>query len=222
MTIRVLLVDDQELVRDGIAAVLGAEPDIVVVGEAANGAEAVELAVDLQPDVIVMDIRMPVLDGIRATEAILASRPEAESTVRVLMLTTFDLDDYVYEALSVGASGFLLKQSAAADFVRGVRTVAAGESMLAPTVTTRLISEFARRRRGRPNNAAVSSLTPRELDVLDALAKGLSNREIATDLVLAEETVKTHVGRILAKLDLRDRTQAVVFYYENELSHRLE
>jgi len=222
VTIRVLLADDQELVRDGIAAVLGAEPDIVVVGEAANGAEAVDLAVSLRPDVVVMDIRMPVLDGIRATEQILASQGEATNSIRVLMLTTFDLDDYVYEALSVGASGFLLKQSTAADFVRGVRTVAAGESMLAPTVTTRLISEFARRRRGRPNTAAVSALTPRELDVLDALATGLSNREIASDLVLAEETVKTHVGRILTKLDLRDRTQAVVFYFENELSHRLD
>lgn len=222
MTIRVLLADDQELVRDGIAAVLRAEPDIVVVGEAANGAEAVDLAVSLRPDVVVMDIRMPVLDGIRATEQILASQGETTNSIRVLMLTTFDLDDYVYEALSVGASGFLLKQSTAADFVRGVRTVAAGESMLAPTVTTRLISEFARRRRGRPNIAAVSALTPRELDVLDALATGLSNREIASDLVLAEETVKTHVGRILTKLDLRDRTQAVVFYYENELSHRLD
>ncbi|MDJ0363102.1 response regulator transcription factor [Rhodococcus sp. H29-C3] len=222
MTIRVLLADDQGLVRDGIAAVLGAEPDIVVVGEAANGAEAVDLAFSLQPDVVVMDIRMPVLDGIRATEQILASQGETTNSIHVLMLTTFDLDDYVYEALSVGASGFLLKQSTAEDFVRGVRTVAAGESMLAPTVTTRLISEFARRRRGRPNNAAVSALTPRELDVLDALATGLSNREIASDLVLAEETVKTHVGRILAKLDLRDRTQAVVFYYENELSHRLD
>ncbi|WFR70883.1 response regulator transcription factor [Prescottella defluvii] len=215
-TITVLLADDQELVRDGIAAVLNAENDITVIGEASNGREAIHLARSLCPDVIVMDIRMPVLDGIRAAEEILADDANCS---KVLMLTTFDLDDYVYDALSVGASGFLLKQAPSAEFTRGVRTVAAGESMLAPTVTTRLIAEFSRRRSRRRNNDSAPALTPRELDVLRALARGLSNREIAAELFLAEETVKTHVGRILSKLGLRDRTQAVVFYYESELAH---
>ncbi|MDH6678099.1 DNA-binding NarL/FixJ family response regulator [Rhodococcus sp. LBL1] len=215
-TITVLLADDQELVRDGIAAVLNAENDITVIGEASNGREAIHLARSLCPDVIVMDIRMPVLDGIRAAEEILA---DGANCSKVLMLTTFDLDDYVYDALSVGASGFLLKQAPSAEFTRGVRTVAAGESMLAPTVTTRLIAEFSRRRTRRRNNDSAPALTPRELDVLRALARGLSNREIAAELFLAEETVKTHVGRILSKLGLRDRTQAVVFYYESELAH---
>ncbi|MDH6279707.1 response regulator transcription factor [Prescottella agglutinans] len=215
-TITVLLADDQELVRDGIAAVLNAENDITVIGEASNGREAIHLARTLCPDVIVMDIRMPVLDGIRAAEEILADDANCS---KVLMLTTFDLDDYVYDALSVGASGFLLKQAPSAEFTRGVRTVAAGESMLAPTVTTRLIAEFSRRRSRRRNNDSAPALTPRELDVLRALARGLSNREIAAELFLAEETVKTHVGRILSKLGLRDRTQAVVFYYESELAH---
>ncbi|GAA4101318.1 MULTISPECIES: response regulator transcription factor [Actinomadura] len=223
MTIRVLIADDQVMIRDGLAALLASDPEIEVIGQAGNGREAVEMARALDPDVVVMDIRMPEMDGLAAT-AELAGGPApagadpAEQRPKVLVLTTFDLDEYVYEALGSGASGFLLKDASAADLVNGVRVVAGGDALLAPSVTRRLIGDFARRRRHqRPNPAAAAALTPRELDVLRLIARGLSNAEIAAELVLAEQTVKTHVGHVLTKLSLRDRTQAVVYAYENGL-----
>ncbi|MFC4053228.1 response regulator [Actinomadura syzygii] len=222
MTIRVLIADDQVMIRDGLAALLSSDAGIEVVGQAGNGREAVEMARALDPDVIVMDIRMPEMDGLAAT-AELVGEPAAEADPavtrpRVLVLTTFDLDEYVYEALGAGASGFLLKDASAADLVSGVRIVAAGDALLAPSITRRLIGDFARRRRHqRPSPQATAGLTPRELDVLRLIARGLSNAEIAAELVLAEQTVKTHVGHVLTKLTLRDRTQAVVYAYENGL-----
>lgn len=222
MTIRVLIADDQVMIRDGLAALLSSDPEIEVVGQAGNGREAVEMARRLDPDVIVMDIRMPEMDGLAAT-AELAGGPDpdadpAGARPKVLMLTTFDLDEYVYEALGAGASGFLLKDASAADLVTGVRVVAAGDALLAPSITRRLIGDFARRRRHqRPSPKATAGLTPRELDVLRLIARGLSNAEIAAELVLAEQTIKTHVGHVLTKLALRDRTQAVVYAYENGL-----
>ncbi|MGK5550342.1 response regulator [Actinomadura kijaniata] len=224
MTIRVLIADDQIMIRDGLAALLSSAPEIEVVGQAGDGRQAVEMARDLDPDVVVMDIRMPELDGLAATGELVGARAAAgadpaELRPKVLILTTFDLDEYVYEALAAGASGFLLKDASAADLVNGVRVVASGEALLAPSVTRRLIGDFARRRRHqRPSPAATASLTPRERDVLRLIAKGLSNAEIAAELVLAEQTVKTHVGHVLTKLALRDRTQAVVFAYENGLA----
>jgi DNA-binding NarL/FixJ family response regulator len=218
MTIRVLVADDQEMVRDGLVSLLSAATDIEVVGQAGNGREAVALTGELVPDVVVMDIRMPIMDGLAATAEIMATRDgELEAAgPRVLVLTTFDLDEYVYEALGNGASGFLLKDAPAAELLAGVRVVAAGDALLAPSITRRLIGDFARRRRhGRPRPEAVAALTPRERDVLRLIARGLSNAEIAAELVLAEQTVKTHVGHMLTKLDLRDRTQAVVYAYEN-------
>ena len=220
MTIRVLIADDQEMIRDGLVSLLSAAPDIEVVGEAGNGREAVDLARELGPDVVVMDIRMPVLDGLAATAEIMGDRAGDDDATgpRVLVLTTFDLDEYVYEALGTGASGFLLKDAPAADLLAGVRVVAAGDALLAPSITRRLIGDFARRRRHeRPRPDAVATLTPRELDVLRLIARGLSNAEIAGELFLAEQTVKTHVGHVLTKLALRDRTQAVVYAYENGL-----
>jgi DNA-binding NarL/FixJ family response regulator len=221
MTIRVLIADDQEMIRDGLVSLLSAAPDIEVIGQARNGREAVTLTRELSPDVVVMDIRMPVLDGLAATAEIMVGRagdPDA-SGPRVLVLTTFDLDEYVYEALGIGASGFLLKDAPAADLLAGVRIVAGGDALLAPSVTRRLIGDFARRRRHeRPRPDVVSTLTPRELDVLRLIARGLSNAEIAAELFLAEQTVKTHVGHVLTKLALRDRTQAVVYAYENGLT----
>ncbi|MFY1693665.1 response regulator [Plantactinospora sp. WMMB782] len=215
--IRVLVVDDQAMVRQGFGALLAAQPDLLVVGDAANGAEAVTAARRLDPDVVLMDVRMPVLDGLAATRQLLGGRPEADRP-RVLVLTTFDLDDYVYEALRAGASGFLLKDAPAADLVHAVRVVAAGEALLAPTVTRRLIAEFAARPgRDRPRPVSLAGLTPRETEVLRLIARGRSNGEIAAELVVAEQTVKTHVGRILGKLDLRDRAQAVVVAYESGL-----
>ncbi|MES9541271.1 response regulator transcription factor [Spirillospora sp. NPDC049024] len=222
MTIRVLIADDQVMIRDGLAALLSSDPGIEVIGQAGNGREAVEMARRLDPDVVVMDIRMPEMDGLAAT-AELAGAPDpdadpAGARPKVLMLTTFDLDEYVYEALGAGASGFLLKDASAADLVNGVRVVAAGDALLAPSITRRLIGDFARRRRHqRPSPKATAGLTPRELDVLRLMARGLSNAEIAAELVLAEQTVKTHVGHVLTKLGLRDRTQAVVYAYENGL-----
>lgn len=216
MAIAVVIVDDQALVRDGLSALLSAAPDIEVVGEAANGAQAVTLAGELNPDVVVMDVRMPVMDGLAAAREILTDQPE--DGPRVLMLTTFDLDEYVYEALACGASGFLLKDASAQELINAVRVVAAGDALLAPSVTRRLIADFARRQRHeRPAPQVAASLTARELEVLRLVARGLSNQEIAADLVVAEQTVKTHVSRVLAKLNLRDRTQAVVFAYENGL-----
>jgi DNA-binding NarL/FixJ family response regulator len=209
--IRVFIADDQAMVREGFGALLGAQPDIVVVGDAADGAAAVTRCRDLAPDLVLMDIRMPVMDGLEATRR-LAGGP------KILILTTFDLDDYVYEALRSGASGFLLKDAPAADLINAVRVVAAGEALLAPSVTRKLIAEFASRTHGdRPKPAALNALTPRETDVLRLIARGRSNQEIAGELVVAEQTVKTHIGRILAKLNLRDRAQAVVFAYETGL-----
>ena len=213
MSIRVLVVDDQIMVRDGLATLLSAAPDIEVVGQAGDGREGVELARALAPDVVVMDVRMPVLDGLAATAEILGGDGHRPG---VLMLTTFDLDEYVYEALGAGASGFLLKDASGAELIEAVRVVARGDALLAPSVTRRLIADFARRRRHeRPDPTASAGLTPRELDVLRLVARGLSNAEIAAELVLAEQTVKTHVGNMLSKLGLRDRTQAVVYAYEN-------
>jgi DNA-binding NarL/FixJ family response regulator len=218
--IRVLIADDQAMIRDGLAALLSAAKDIEVVGQAADGRQAVEMARTVRPDVVVMDVRMPVMDGLAATAEIVGDRaPECTQGPRVLVLTTFDLDEYIYEALGAGASGFLLKDSSAGDLITGVRVVAAGDALLAPSITRRLIGDFARRRhQGRPNPKASAALTPREREVLSLIARGLSNAEIAGELVLAEQTVKTHVGRILTKLGLRDRTQAVVYAYENGLA----
>ncbi|MFG1819428.1 response regulator [Kribbella sp. NPDC049174] len=209
MAIRVLVVDDQEMVRAGFSALLDAQPDLEVVGQAGDGAEAVELAAELCPDVILMDVRMPVMDGLAATRRILAAGPPEP---RVIMLTTFDLDDYVYSALRAGASGFLLKHSTPDELAAAVRVVAAGDALLAPSVTRRLVEDFARVQPVVPITPV--RLTPRETDVLRKVARGLSNRQIAAELVLAEQTVKSHVSNILTKLDLRDRAQAVVYAYE--------
>jgi DNA-binding NarL/FixJ family response regulator len=218
MTIRVVLADDQAMVRDGLVALLEVAPDIEVVAEAEDGERAVALARQLKPDVVVMDIRMPVLDGLAATERIFeADYGEAEPP-RVLVLTTFDLDEYVYEALSLGASGFLLKDASTEELIHAVRVVAAGQALLAPSVTRRLIAGFARRRPAdRVGPEALAALTQREREVLTLVARGLSNAEIAAEMVIADQTVKTHIGRILAKLGLRDRTQAVVVAYETGL-----
>ncbi|SDS85546.1 MULTISPECIES: response regulator transcription factor [Jiangella] len=216
MTIRVLIVDDQAMVREGFGALLAAQEDIEVAGSAANGAEAVDAVWRKHPDVVLMDVRMPVLDGLEATRRIL--KAPGDRHPRVVMLTTFDLDDYVYEALRAGASGFLLKDAPAADLVHAVRVVAAGDALLAPSVTRTLIADFARRpQQNRPRPDQLRALTPRETEVLKLIAAGRSNGEIAETLVLAEQTVKTHVGRILMKLDLRDRAQAVVIAYETGL-----
>ncbi|GHF43401.1 MULTISPECIES: response regulator [Streptomyces] len=219
MTIKVLIVDDQAMVRAGFAALLAAQPDIDVVGDAADGRQGVALARERRPDVVLMDVRMPELDGLEAARQILDLPEDAAHRPKVLMLTTFDVDDYVYEALRAGASGFLLKDAPPADLISAVRVVAAGEALLAPSVTRRLIADFAAQRPARRRAPALrpNRLTPRETEVLGLIARGLSNQEIAASLVLAEQTVKTHIGRILAKLGLRDRAQAVVFAYESGL-----
>ena len=212
MSISVLLADDQALVRTGFRMILESETDIEVVGEAADGMEALTGVERTYPDVVLMDIRMPKLDGLEATRR-LAQR--AESRARVLILTSFDLDDYVFEALRAGASGFLLKDSPPEDLVRAVRVVASGEALLAPSITRRLIEEFARRPpEARPTPPDLDGLTGREMEVLNMMAKGLSNSEIAARLSVGDTTVKTHVGRVLMKLGLRDRVQAVVLAYE--------
>jgi DNA-binding NarL/FixJ family response regulator len=207
---RVLLVDDQELVRSGFAMLLGAQDDIEIVGEAGDGAAAVEQAAALAPDVVLMDVRMPGMDGIEATRRIVDAQPGT----KVLVLTTFDLDEYVYAAIQAGASGFLLKDAPAADLVRGVRVVAAGDSLLAPSVTRRLIEEVAGKGGTTIASAAVDDLTAKEREVLEHLAHGMSNAEIAEAMYVSEATVKTHVGHVLTKLGVRDRVQAVVLAYE--------
>ena len=217
-TIRVLIADDQVMVREGFSVLLGAMPDIEVVGEAVNGRDAVERVRELAPDVVLMDIRMPEMNGIEATREIVA----ADGAAKVLVLTTFDLDEYVYQALRAGASGFLLKDASARQLADGVRVVAAGEALLAPSVTKRLITEFSKlaeapRLIPAAQQAAYGELTERETEVLVLIAQGLSNVEIAERLVVAESTIKTHVSRVLVKLGLRDRTQAAVFAYEARL-----
>ena len=209
----VVIADDQELVRSGFRLILERQEGIQVTGEAANGREAVELAHALAPRVLLMDIRMPELDGIEATRRIARSG----LATRVLVLTTFDLDEYVYEALRAGASGFLLKDVRAEDLVGGVRAVARGDALLAPTLTARLIGRYLRQPAGSPSGERLAGLTPRELEVLRLLARGLTNTEIASTLFLGETTVKTHVGHILRKLGARDRVQAVVAAYESGL-----
>ncbi|BBJ43626.1 DNA-binding response regulator [Streptomyces antimycoticus] len=216
-TIRVLIADDQMMVRQGFTVLLNAEPDIEVVGQAVDGADAIDQVAELAPDVVLMDIRMPGVGGIEATRRL--TEP-AGATVKILVLTTFDLDEYVYEALRAGASGFLLKDASADELAHAVRVVAAGDALLAPNITKRLIGEFSRvsvvAPRG-PLRDRVGDLTERETEVLTLIAQGLSNAEIAARLVVAEQTVKTHVSRILFKLALRDRTQAAVFAYETGL-----
>jgi DNA-binding NarL/FixJ family response regulator len=210
---RVLIVDDQALVRAGFRMILEAEPDMEVIGEASDGLEALSRVKELEPDVVLMDVRMPELDGIEATRRLLEDGAEA----KVVMLTTFDMDEYVYEALRAGASGFLLKDVPPEQLVAGIRAVASGDALLAPSVTRRVIEEFV----SRPPDAArkpppqLAELTERELEVLKLMARGLSNAEIAKELFVSDTTIKTHVARILMKLRIRDRVQAVVFAYEN-------
>jgi DNA-binding NarL/FixJ family response regulator len=216
MSVRVLLVDDQQLIRAGFRMILDAEEGVEVVGECADGVQAVDSAKRLKPDVVLMDIRMPEMDGIEATRRIVSA--DGETAPRVLMLTTFDLDEYVYDALHAGASGFLLKDVPADQLVAGIHVVAQGEALLAPSVTRRLIHEFARSAPKRDQQpAGLDELTPRELEVFQLLARGLSNAEIAGELIVSETTVKTHVARILMKLEVRDRVQAVVLAYESGL-----
>jgi DNA-binding NarL/FixJ family response regulator len=211
--IRVLLADDQTLVRDGFRSIVEREPDIEVVGEATDGRAAIECARALRPDVVLMDIRMPVLDGLAATRRLLADL----DAPRVLILTTFDANEYVYEALTAGASGFLLKDVRAGELTEAIRTVAAGDSLLSPAITRRLIEQYVRRPPPGEHPTVLAELTSRELDVLKLLARGLSNAEIAAQLYLGTSTIKSHVNRILSKLDRRDRVQAVVLAYESGL-----
>jgi DNA-binding NarL/FixJ family response regulator len=217
--VRIVVADDHQVVRAGFAALLDTQPDFVVVGTARDGAEAVRLSGEVQPDVLLMDVRMPGVDGIEATRRIAAADPAGGP--RVLILTTFDLDEYVFDALRAGASGFLLKDVTAERLFDAVRVVAAGGALLAPAVTRRLIGEFARLKavpaRTPSSNPAMAALTPRETEVLSLVAEGLSNHQVAARLVVTEETVKTHVSRILRKLSLRDRTQAVIAAYESGL-----
>jgi DNA-binding NarL/FixJ family response regulator len=207
--IRVLVADDQSLVRGGFRMLLADEPDIEIVAEASNGLEAVEKAARFNPTVVLMDIRMPELDGLEATRRILA----ADAAARVLILTTFDLEEYIYEALRAGASGFVLKDDPAEQLIAAIRTVAAGDALLSPAVTTRVIEQFTKIPRHEPS-PAIAELSARELDVLRLIARGLSNAEIGRELFISETTVKTHVTHILQKLDLRDRVQAVVLVYQ--------
>ena len=216
MTVKVLLADDQRILRDGFRLILESTGEFTVVGEAGDGWEAVDLALQLDPDVVLMDIRMPRVDGIEATKRIVASRPQC----RVLVLTTFDLDEYVLGALDAGASGFLLKDVTRDELTSAVRRVAQGDALLAPSVTRRVVEEFIRSRKARPASTgveALQTLTTRERETLDLLAQGWSNAEIARRLFVSEHTVKTHVGNVLMKLGLRDRVHAVIFAYDNGL-----
>jgi len=217
VTTRVLLIDDQPLLRTGFRMILSAEADLQVVGEAGDGATGVELARRLKPDVVLMDIRMPGMDGIQATRAL--AGPGVEEPIKVLILTTFGLDEYVVESLRAGASGFLLKDAPPEDLVEAIRIVAAGDALLAPSVTRRLLDRVASRlpRANEDTIPALAELTERELEVLKLMARGLSNAEIAEKLVVSETTVKTHVSRVLAKLEIRDRVQAVILAYETGL-----
>ncbi|MEV0085538.1 response regulator transcription factor [Saccharopolyspora sp. NPDC050642] len=215
MTIKVIVVDDQAMVRAGFAALLDAQPDMEVVGEAENGARAIEISHARHPDVVVMDVRMPVLNGIDTTRQLMHPPAGVGHVPRVLMLTTFDIDDYVYDAIRAGASGFLLKDALPADLVSAVRVVAGGEALLAPTVTRRMIEHFARSAPPRQKTAPrLAALTEREREVLVLVAQGLSNNEIAGALFITEQTVKSHVSRIIGKLGVRDRVQAVIAAYE--------
>ncbi|HEX4017337.1 MAG TPA: response regulator transcription factor [Frankiaceae bacterium] len=215
MSIRVLVVDDQALVRAGFGMIINAEPDLEVVGEAGNGREAIDAVRSLTPDLVLMDVRMPLMDGIEATRHLV----RGASSAKVVMMTTFDMDEYVYAALEAGASGFLLKDVPPEQLVAGIRAVASGDALLAPSITRRLIEEFVRRPTPPvlQQPASVGRLTEREREVLQLMAQGLSNAEIAGAFVLSETTVKTHVARVLSKLGLRDRVQAVVFAYETAL-----
>jgi DNA-binding NarL/FixJ family response regulator len=215
-TVRIVVADDQEVVRDGFAALLDSQPDFAVVGTASDGSETVRICRELHPDIVLMDVRMPGVDGIEATRQLAGAGADGP---RILILTTFDLDEYVYEALRAGASGFLLKDVTAERLFDAVRVIAAGDALLAPTVTRRLIGEFVQQhpRPSASDPSALAELTPRETEVLQLIAEGLSNPEIATRLVVTEETIKTHVSHVLRKLGLRDRTQAVITAYESGL-----
>ncbi|NUU25420.1 MAG: response regulator transcription factor [Streptomycetaceae bacterium] len=222
MTIRVILVDDQPLLRTGFRMILEAEPDIAVVGEAADGQQAVEMVRTLQPDVVLMDIRMPRMDGVEATRRIVGTGRDGQAPpegARVLVLTTFDLDEYVVEALRAGASGFLLKDVPADDLIAAIRVIADGDALLAPSITRRLLDMYASRLPAAedPTPDTLAMLTEREVEVLRLVARGMSNAEIATELFVSETTVKTHVGHVLTKLGLRDRVQAAVYAYESGL-----
>jgi DNA-binding NarL/FixJ family response regulator len=214
MTVRVLIVDDDDLMRAGLKSVLASDESVEVVGEAGDGREAVKSAQESRPDVVLMDVRMPDLDGIAATRDVLAASPD----VKVVMLTTFEEDDYIFGALNAGASGFLLKRTRPEELIAAIRTVAAGDSLLSPSVTRRVIDRMARQPAPDRSSARLGELTPREREVLELVARGLSNGEIASAFVIEESTVKTHVKRILAKLGLRDRVQAVIFAYESGLT----
>jgi DNA-binding NarL/FixJ family response regulator len=219
VTISVLIADDQAMVRAGFAALLDAHEGIRVVGQAATGLEAVKLSARLDPDVILMDVRMPELDGIAATRRILGPEYPAAHVPRILMLTTFDIDEYVYDALQAGASGFLLKDALPEELVHAVRVVAEGDALLSPSVTRRMIAQFAAQKPRAPRSAAVlADLTEREREVLVLLGKGMSNAEIGGELFISEQTVKTHVGKVLAKIGARDRVQAVIFAYDSGLA----
>jgi DNA-binding NarL/FixJ family response regulator len=215
VSIRVVVADDQDIVRAGFSALLDTQPDMTVVGSAGDGAAAVRMCREQRPHVVLMDVRMPVMDGIEATRELAA---DGDDGPRVLMLTTFDLDEYVYDALSAGASGFLLKDSSPEELVNAIRVVAGGEALLAPSVTSRLIEQFARTRaRRREAPPGLDELTARELEIFGLVARGMSNAEIAGSLIVSESTVKTHIARLLAKLGLRDRIHAVVLAYESGL-----
>ncbi|PII87886.1 DNA-binding response regulator [Leucobacter sp. OLJS4] len=215
MTVSVLIVDDQAMVRAGFAAILDAQPDIEVVGQAADGEEGVALAQRLRPDVVLMDVRMPGTNGLEATRRLMDPPPRVDHRPRVVILTTFDIDEYVHDALAAGASGFLLKDAPPADLVQAVRVVASGDALLAPSVTRRLLERFAEQRPPSDRHALrLAGLTEREREILERIARGRSNTEIAAELFIAEQTVKTHVTRIFAKLGLRDRVQAVILAYD--------